>query len=111
MTNEQLALVLRLWSDRLNDAIDQLQQDLVEQAPMLERRRWRKHVVDHPARHSGGACPDDHYQIELGDFRVLDGLRAIAGDLAAEIEHLRGEIRDEGEVRLLNAPPSLNQPR
>ena len=91
MTNEQLALVLRLWSDRLNDTIEQLQRDLASQAPNLERRKWRKHVVDHPPRYNGAACPDDHYQIELGDFRILDGLRAIAGDLVAEIDHLRGE--------------------
>ena len=78
MTNEQLALLVRAWADRLDTELDLLRQRLPESLERYETEVY-----------TGGATGTlrwfdrnpDHWRKEKGDFVVLEGLQSFLEDL------------------------------
>lgn len=89
MTNEQTAILLTQYRDRLQREVDTLEGVLIEAD--MEQYKERRHVAERTAECMFGACTnEDHYaMVPTGAVICVDDLRTLVAELDEHIAMLR----------------------
>jgi hypothetical protein len=82
MTNEQLAITLVMFRDRLNQAIEEAHQLMPRRAPRMTRRSYEGPTWGFGLpTFSGALDPENYRDVPLRDFVALQPLRDVVTDL------------------------------